>query len=217
MSTPTSLAATAPKCAICYDIYDQELARAFTASCGHSICAQCEFKLRLSCIKRGIPPQCWICIKPFNGPLYRTFALESSIPRTEKQPFPNPYMSDAEIRQDLVTNPRLYRDTSIEDYTPPYRPTIFEDHPPPYRPTVLSPQPQNSGYIGNPHFDPLPFYQQLYHVPAVATAVVSYINPIDQPQQPHGAVPYCYGYYPAIFNPAWLQHQPNPNGSSGPQ
>uniref|UniRef100_A0A914PRQ5 RING-type domain-containing protein n=1 Tax=Panagrolaimus davidi TaxID=227884 RepID=A0A914PRQ5_9BILA len=132
-----------PKCDICYDIYDQELARAFTAPCGHSICAQCEFRLRISCIKRLILPQCWICMKPFDGPLYRTFALESSIPRFEKQRFQNPYMSNEKILQELISNPELYLDISIQFYEPrnetPESVWDDMDFSPAYRPNVLSP------------------------------------------------------------------------------
>uniref|UniRef100_A0AC34GHR9 RING-type domain-containing protein n=1 Tax=Panagrolaimus sp. ES5 TaxID=591445 RepID=A0AC34GHR9_9BILA len=108
-----------PTCCICLEIYDQELARAFTASCGHSICAQCEFKLRIACMKKGIPSQCWICMKPFEGPLYRTYALESATPRTDVPRFSNPYLTNSQIRQQLTINPEIYKDITLPNYTPP--------------------------------------------------------------------------------------------------
>ena len=112
-------------CCICFEIYDQEYAKAFTAPCGHSICAQCEFKLRVGCIKKGIPAKCWTCMKPFSGPLYRTYELESKTPRTEQGRFPNPTMSDNEIRWELQYRPELYEDISLPNYTPdsPPRPS----------------------------------------------------------------------------------------------
>jgi hypothetical protein len=128
-----------PTCCICLDIYDQELARAFTGSCGHSICAQCEFKLRIACIKKGIPSQCWICMKPFEGPLYRTYALESATPRTEKARFPNPYMTSSQLRQQLTMNPELYKDIHLPNYTPPdpELPETFSRHQIPSHPLPL--------------------------------------------------------------------------------